>query len=189
MFGANLLISLDTTFTCRSLWRLLFLMYRGSLTMFLRTLFWKPCIMSILLCLVQPQSWKSYVQMSFRICLYKSSLLWRDSEEFLPISQYILCYLRSIFSRFFLTWAFQLSSASNVMTRYLAVLAYGTFWLLVVTEMCSRHLLVKLIWIDLDSLNWICEAKCQNILWWPWSNFYCHVMRSGDLWEEIDAHP
>ena len=34
-FCANLWISLDTTFTCRSLWRSLFLMYHGALTMFL----------------------------------------------------------------------------------------------------------------------------------------------------------
>jgi len=40
--------------------------------------------------------------MGFRVCLYKRSLLWRDSEEFLPVSQYILlysarnCLLRSV---------------------------------------------------------------------------------------------
>jgi hypothetical protein len=36
--------------------------------------------------------------------LYIRSLLWRDSEEFLPISQYIFLYLRSNSSLFFLTW-------------------------------------------------------------------------------------
>ena len=41
-----------------------------------------------------PQSWIPYVHTGFRICLYMMSLLWRDSEEFLPISQYIFLYLR-----------------------------------------------------------------------------------------------
>ena len=49
----------------------MFLMYLGGMTMFLSTLLWNRCIMSILLCLVQPQSWIPYVQMGFRICLYK----------------------------------------------------------------------------------------------------------------------
>jgi len=46
-FCANLWISLDTTSTCRSLWRSLFLMYQGALTMCLDTFFWNRCIMSI----------------------------------------------------------------------------------------------------------------------------------------------
>jgi len=103
-FCANLWISLDTTSTSRSLWSSLFLMYQGALTMFRSTLFWNRCIMSILLCLAQPQIWMPYVQTSFSICLYCSSLLWRDSEEFLPITQYIFWYLRPSSSRFFLTW-------------------------------------------------------------------------------------
>ena len=41
----------------------------------------------------------------FSICLYRSCLLWRDSEEFLPISQYIFLYPRPSSFRFFLTWA------------------------------------------------------------------------------------
>ena len=43
------------------------------------------------------------------------------------------------------------------MPRYLAVLAYGTFWLLIVivTAMFSKRLLVKLICTDLDSLSWM----------------------------------
>ena len=55
-FCVNLWISLDSTFTCRSLWRSLFLTYQGAMTMFLSTFFWKRCIISILLCLVQPQA-------------------------------------------------------------------------------------------------------------------------------------
>jgi len=156
-FCANLWILLDTTSSCRSLWRSLFLMYQGALTMCLSTLFWNHCIMSILLCLVQPHSWIPYVQTGFRICFYKRSLSWRNSEEFLPISQNIFLYLRSSSSRFFLTWAFHRSLASKVMPKYLAVLAYGTFWLLIVIGMCSKHLLVKLIWTDLDSLRWMCH--------------------------------
>ena len=54
-FCANLWISLDTTSTSRSLWKSLFLMYQGALTMFRSTLFWNRCMMSVLLCLVQPQ--------------------------------------------------------------------------------------------------------------------------------------
>ena len=104
-FCANLWILLDTQSTSRSLWRSLFLMYQGALTMLLSTLFWNHRIMSILLCLVQPQSWIPYVQTGFSICLYRSSLLWRDSEEFLPISQYIFLYPRPSSFRFFLTWA------------------------------------------------------------------------------------
>ena len=69
-----------------SLWRSLFLMYQGALTMCLSTLFWNLCIIFILLCLVQPQSWIPYVHTGFSICLYMMSLLWRDSEEFLPIN-------------------------------------------------------------------------------------------------------
>jgi len=57
-----------------------------------------------------------YVQTGFRICLYKGSLLWRDSEEFLPISQDNFLDLRSSSSRFFLTWAFHRSLASKVMS-------------------------------------------------------------------------
>ena len=132
-FCANLWISLDTTSTCRSLWRSLFLMYQVALTMCLSTLFWNrcTCVMSILLCLLQLQSWIPYVQTGFRICLSMMSLLWRDSEKFLPVSQYIFfLYLRSSSFRFFSTWAFQRSLASKFMPRYLAVLAYGTFWLL-----------------------------------------------------------
>ena len=80
-FCANLWISLDKTSTSRSLWRSLFLMYQGAMTMFRSTLFWNHCMMSMLLCLVQPHNWIPYVQMGFSICLYRSSLLWRDSEE------------------------------------------------------------------------------------------------------------
>jgi hypothetical protein len=64
-------------------------------------------------------------------------------------------YLRSSSSCFFLSWVFQRSLASKVMPRYLPVLAYATFWLLIVIGMCSKHLLVKLIWTNLDSLNWM----------------------------------
>jgi hypothetical protein len=64
-------------------------------------------------------------------------------------------YLSSSSSIFFLTWAFHRNLASNVMPRYLAVLAYGTYWLLIVTGMCSKRLLVTLIWPDLDSLSWM----------------------------------
>ena len=49
----------------RSLWRSLFLMYQGALAMFRSTLSWNRCIMSILLCLAQPQSWVPYVQTGF----------------------------------------------------------------------------------------------------------------------------
>jgi hypothetical protein len=35
------------------------------------------------------------------------------------------------------------------------VLAYGTFSLFIVTGMCSKRLLVKLIRTDLHSLNWM----------------------------------
>jgi hypothetical protein len=99
--------------------------------------------------------------------LYRS-LLWRDSEEFLPISQYIFLYLRPSSSRFFLTWAFHRSLAYKVMPRYLAVLAYGTFWLLIVTGMCSKRLLVKLIWTDLDSLSWMCHFFV-HFFYWCWN--------------------
>jgi len=98
-FCANLWISLDTTSISRSLWRSLFLMYQSAVTVF-----WNRYIMSILLCLVQPQSWISYVQTGFNICLYRRSLLWRDSEESLLISNTFF-YLRPSSSRFFLTWA------------------------------------------------------------------------------------
>jgi len=144
-------------------------MYQGALTMLPSTLFWNRCIMFILLCLVQPQIWIPYVQKGFSICLYRSSLLWRESEEFLPISQYIFffLYLRPCFSRFFVRWAFHWSLASRVMPRfeYLAVLAYGTFWLLIVTGMFSKRLLVKLIWTDLDSLSWMCHFFVHFCIW------------------------
>jgi len=159
-FCANLWISLVTTSTCSSLRRSLFLMYQGALTMCLSTLFWNLCIIFILLCLVQPHSWIPYVHTGFSICLYMMSLLWRDSEEFLPINQYIFLYLRSSSSRFFLTWAFHRSLASKVMPRYLAVLVYSTFWLLIVIGMCSKHLLVKLMWTDLDWLSWMFHFFC-----------------------------
>jgi hypothetical protein len=68
-FCANLWILLDTTSTSRSLSRSLFLMYQGALTMFLSNLFWNRCIMSILLCLVQPHSWILYVQKGFNTCV------------------------------------------------------------------------------------------------------------------------
>jgi len=152
-FCANLWISLDTTSTSRSLWRSLFLMYQAALTMFRSPWFRNRCIISILLCLAQPQIWIPYVQTGLSICLYRSSLLWRYSEEFLPISQYIFLYLRPSSSRFFLTWAFHRSLASRFMSRYLPVLSYGTFWLLIVTGMCSKRLLVKLIRTYLDSLK------------------------------------
>jgi hypothetical protein len=45
-------------------------MYQGALIMFLSTLFWNH-IMSVLLGLVYPQGWIPYVQMGFRICLYR----------------------------------------------------------------------------------------------------------------------
>ena len=31
--------------------------------------------------------------------------------------------------------------------------------------------------------------EMSNILWWQWSKFYCHFMRSGELLVEIDTHP
>jgi hypothetical protein len=40
---------------------------------------------NVYITLVQPQSWIPYVQTGFRICLYRRSLLWRDSEE-LPLN-------------------------------------------------------------------------------------------------------
>jgi len=42
---------------------------------------------------MQPQSWMPYVHTGFSICLYMMSLLFRDSEEFLPINEYIFCIL------------------------------------------------------------------------------------------------
>ena len=67
-FCANLWISLDTTSNCRSLWRSLFLIYQGALTMCLSTLFWNLSIIFILLCLVQPHSWIPYVHTGFSMC-------------------------------------------------------------------------------------------------------------------------
>jgi len=49
------------------------------------------------------------------------SLLWRDSEQFLPINQYIFLYLRSSSSRFFLTWPFHRRLASKAMPRYFRI--------------------------------------------------------------------
>jgi len=92
-FYANLWISLDTASTSGSLWRSLFLMYQGALTMLLSILFSNRCIMSILHCVVQPQSWIPYVQKGVNICLYRRSLLWRDSEESIPSSHYTFCIL------------------------------------------------------------------------------------------------
>jgi hypothetical protein len=68
-FCANLWILLDTASTSSSMWRSLFLMYQGALTMFLNTLFWNRYIMSILLCLVQPKSLITYVQTGFNISI------------------------------------------------------------------------------------------------------------------------
>jgi hypothetical protein len=63
----------------------LFLMYQGALTMFLSTLFWNRCIMSILFCLVQPPSWIPYVQtgftVTFRFWHYRLKML-ESSKDF-----------------------------------------------------------------------------------------------------------
>jgi hypothetical protein len=74
-------------------------------------------------------------------------------------------YLSSSSSLFFLTWAFHRSLASKVMPRYLAVLAYGMFWLLIVTGMCSRRLLVKLIWAYLVTFSWMFHFFVHVCIW------------------------
>ena len=134
-FCANLWISLYTTSTSRSLWGSLFLMYQGALTMFPNTLFWNCCIMSILLCLVQ-----IWYRMSKRVlifvCIEEVCYEGTVRSPFLSANTFFL-YLRLSSSRFFLTRAFHRSLASKFMPRYLAVLAYGTFWLLIVTG-CVR---------------------------------------------------
>jgi hypothetical protein len=84
----------------------------------------------------------------------------------------LFLYLRSSSSRFYLTWAFHRSLASKVMPRYLALLAYGTFWLLIVIEMCLKHLLVKLIWTDLNSLSWMCPEALKRLLIWTTSTWW-----------------
>ena len=55
-FLANRLISAITIYILRSLWRPVFRMYQGALTVSLRTLFWNLCIMAMLLGFVHPHS-------------------------------------------------------------------------------------------------------------------------------------
>jgi len=85
-------------------------------------------------------------------------------SSFLSANTFFL-YLRPSPSHFFLTWAFHRSLASKVMPRYLAVLAYDTFWLLIVPVTCSKRLLVKLIWTDLDSFSWMCHFFVHFCIW------------------------
>ena len=69
-FCANLWISLETIYTCRSLWRSLFLMYQGALTMCLSTLFWNRCIMSILLWCCNPRGgYRMSIQVLVFVCI------------------------------------------------------------------------------------------------------------------------
>jgi len=98
------------------------------------------------------------------IHLYKRSLLWRDSEEFLPISRYIFLYHRSSSCRFFLTRAFHRSLVSKVMPRYLAVLAIGTFWLLKVIGM-ETWTLRAVYQKHLVSFEMWCWRRMEKISW------------------------
>ena len=136
-------------------------MYQGALTILRSNLFWNRCIMSILLCLAQPQIWIPYVQTSFSICLYGSSLLWRDSEEFLPISQYIFLYQRPSSSCFFLTWVL-----THINHRILHCHYVYCF-----VSICSNIFLSTVFWNNvIYGVQKKTACHTQN-MWW----YYCFV--------------
>ena len=85
----KLVISALTVGICRSVCRIVFGTYRGSLTIDLRTLFLDICSISMLELLAVPQRGMPYVQMGFRIVLYISNLFSSDSFDFLPMIQYM----------------------------------------------------------------------------------------------------
>ena len=74
---------------CRSVSRIVFGTYRGTLTIDLRTLFWNICSISMLELLAVPQRGMPYVQMGLRIVLYISNLFCSVSFDFLPMIQYM----------------------------------------------------------------------------------------------------
>ena len=87
--------------------------------------------MSILLCLMQPQSWIPYVRMGFRICLYKGSFLCRDSEEFLPISQYsfFVSYVQ------FLSFLFDMGFPAELSVQgHAKVFSHVSIWYLLIVK-------------------------------------------------------
>lgn len=91
---ANHLISMSTVYVFRSQWRSLFLMYEGGhmndVPYFCILNSWN--YIGIAIFGTTPQ-WHSLVHTGLTICLYRRSLLCRDSMEFLEVSKYIFLHL------------------------------------------------------------------------------------------------
>ena len=140
---------------CRSVCKIVFGTYHGTLTIDLRTLFWNLCSISILELLAVPQRGMPYVQMGFRIVLCISNLFCSDSFDFRPMIQYMRwscnpsCFLlvKMCFCH--------VSLRSRWMPKYLAVSLYGICRPFNVTAGQVSRFKEKVIWVDsVDMFEW-----------------------------------
>ena len=164
---------------CRSVCRMVFGTYHGTLTIDLRTLFWNLCSISVLELLAVPQRGMPYVQMGFRIVLYISSLFSSDSFDFRPIIQYMrwscnpscLLLVKMCFCH--------VSLRSRWMPKYLAVSPCGICcpfshkqmaqWLLLCYNQTSRFTGFE---------KWHVTEWLSTSLW-PWSYACCSMWRTA----------
>lgn len=125
-------------------------------------LFWKRCIVLILLFLVQPQSWihLTYKQALKAVCIKITYYRLREGKKFFPSTDIFFLYSRCCISRFFLMWALHRRLVSSVI---LGCVRNGTIWLL-----CIWHVTVFWRWQLWRSFNVIRSTRSiilECILW------------------------
>jgi len=136
---------------CRSVCSTWFGMYHGALVTILRILFCSLCSISMFDWDAAPHYGMPYVQMSFNMILYMSSLLARESLDFLLMIQFIRCSINPTCLRLLWICGFQVSRRSKCIPRYLTVVSCGIIFPLRETAGHPSLRRVKVMCVDLDS--------------------------------------
>jgi hypothetical protein len=126
--------------------------YHGALVTILRISFCNLCSISMFDWDAVPHNRMPYVQMGFNMIMYISSLLVRESSNFLPVIQYIRCSISPSCLRLLWICDFHVSRRSMCIPRYLTVFfSWGMLFPLSCTAGHSSFRRVKVMYVNLDS--------------------------------------
>jgi hypothetical protein len=149
----------------------LLVIYHEAFTIARRTFSWYLCNISMFELLAVPQRGILYIQVGCRVVLYRSNLFCIGGSDFLPNIHYIYWNFRPTCFLLVNTWVRHVSLLSTQIAKYLAVSVCGIWFPFSVTVGQFSLFKVKVIWVDLFSLAFICQRfnHFSNWLRWFWS--------------------
>jgi hypothetical protein len=155
--------------------------YQGAFVIIHSILDWLHCILAICNLLAHHHNLIPWVQIDFMIVLYRSTLLFSDTGDFLPITQYKCFTFRSVGFLFLAKCSFHISLESKCRPRYFAVGDCGITVLFMCTAGHCSFLSVKVTCTDLITLMLIHHFFSQASSWSRWPCSLCEAV-SGSSW-------